>query len=245
MVILTEKRRMEMMSFYYNQALAWKRPVVLTYKRPDLQEGTATIDLERSRMADIYPDPWLTDTSVASSSWAYASDIKYYPTNRMVDDLVDIISKNGCMLLNIAPAADGTIPTPQRERLLGIGAWLKINGEAIYATRPWRIVGEGPAKTPQGHLADLKFKGFTAADIRFTRSKDATTLYAIALGWPESRTLTVRALAGGKGVVQSVRLLGHSGKLTWTQTDKGLVVNLPATAPCEHAFVLKITGKGL
>lgn len=245
MQILPEQLRMDMASFFYNQAQSWNRPVVLTYKRPDLQDGTATIDLERSRMPDIYPDPWLTDTSVASSSWAYATGIQYYTTNRMVDDLIDIVSKNGCMLLNIAPAPDGTIPEEQKARLRGIGAWLRINGEAIYSTRPWKKFGEGPTKTLQGHLADLNFKGFTAQDLRFTQSKDGKKLYVIALGLPEDGKLVVRSLPTKDGEVKRVNLLGHSGKLVWKQTDEGLEVTLPKDVPSEHAISLKVRGKNL
>jgi len=162
MQILPEPVRLNMAAFYYNHAQAGQQHVVLTYKRPDLELGTATSDLERARMPDIYPEPWLTDTSVSRSSWAYATDLEYYSADRIVDDLVDIVSKNGCLLLNIAPAPDGTIPEEQQERLRAIGRWLKVNGEAIYGSRPWLIYGEGPTQTPVGHLSDLGFSGFTA-----------------------------------------------------------------------------------
>jgi len=245
MQTLTEQTRMEMASFYYNQAAQWGRPVVLTYKQPDLQEGTATIDLERSRMPDIYPDPWLTDSSIAASSWSYATDLDYYSTDRLIDDLVDIVSKNGCLLLNIAPAPDGTIPVEQQQRLREMGAWLEVNGEAIYNTRPWKAFGEGPTMTLQGHLADLKFKGFTAADTRFTRSKDGQALYVIALGWPPSGQLLVRSLGTAAGRVDRVQLLGHSGPPQASQSEAGLLITLPPEAPHEHAFAFKVTGSVL
>jgi alpha-L-fucosidase len=240
MQILSEKVRMEMAAFYYNQAHAAKRPVVLTYKQPDLQEGTATIDLERSRMPKIYPEPWLTDTSLSSSSWSYAEGIQYYTANRLIDDLVDIVSKNGCLLLNVAPRPDGTIPEEQQEILRGIGAWLKINGEAIYTTRPWEQFGEGPTKTPEGHLADYKFDGFGDNDVRFTQSKDGKTLYIISLGWPESGQLKVKALKRGADEVKRVRMLGHRGRLEFEQSSQGLTITLPEDRPSEHAFALRV-----
>jgi alpha-L-fucosidase len=244
MQTLPESIRMEMASFFYNEAQKRGQEVVLTYKQPDLQEGTATIDLERARMPDIYPDPWLTDSSVSASSWAYASDITYYSTDRLIDDLVDIVSKNGCLLLNVAPRPNGTIPEEQKGRLRAMGKWLKANGEAIYATRPWNVFGEGPTKTLQGHLADLKFDGFTAEDIRFTRSKDGKTLYAIALGWPEEdkdvviESVNIKGLGGR--TIESIRMLGYEGAINWTLTKDGLKVGFPDKKPCKHAFVFRI-----
>jgi len=244
MQILPESVRMEMAAFYYNQARTWNRPVVLTYKEPDLKPGTATIDLERSRMPDICPDPWLTDSSVASSSWAYAKDIPYYSTDRLVDDLVDIVSKNGCLLLNIAPHPDGTIPAEQQERLRGIGRWLRINGEAIYKTRPWRVFGEGPTKTKEGHLADLHFDGFSEKDVRYTRSKDGQVLYAILLGWPtESRRVTLKSVVPGNLAgrqIRTVQMLGSRKEVTWRMTDGGMQVTFPSEPSCRHAHVLRL-----
>lgn len=240
MQILSEKTRLEMAAHYYNRGAEWEKPVVLTYKRPDMIYGTATSDLERSRMPDLFPEPWLTDTSISAGSWAFASDITYYPVDRMVDDLVDIVSKNGCMLLNIAPHPDGTIPEEQKERLRGIGKWLKVNGEAIYGSRPWVIYGEGLTMTPVGHLADTGFKGFGSGDIRFTTQGE--TLYAIALGWPKSGVTEIGSLGSKQynGKVKGVTLVGHEGELQWEQAPDGLKITLPEERPCEHAFVFRI-----
>jgi alpha-L-fucosidase len=241
MQLLSEKTRREMLAFYYNHARAANQDVVLTYKGSDLELGTATLDLERSRMPNTYPEPWLTDTSVSASSWAYANDLQYYSADRLVDDLVDIVSKNGSLLLNVAPHPDGTIPVEQQERLRAMGKWLKVNGEAIYGSRPWLIFGEGPTKTPVGHLSDRGFDGFSAGDIRFTRQGD--TLYAIALGWPESgNTLTIRALGTARysDEISGVTLLGHSGNVGFVRTPEGLVIQLPHTPAGEYAFVFRI-----
>lgn len=242
MQIITERNRKEMAAYYYNQAASRGQQPVLTYKRPDLELGTGTIDLERSRMPDIFPEPWLTDTSISRDSWAFASDLECYSTDRIVDDLVDIVSKNGCMLLNIAPAPDGTIPEEQKQILRGVGRWLRLNGEAIYGSRPWILFGEGPTMTPVGHLADQKFNGFTSRDIRFTTREGA--LYAIALGWPEEgNSITIESLGAAQYPVEitGVSLLGHDGTLVWRSAPEGLIIDLPATKPCEHAFVFKLT----
>ena len=240
MQLLTEDVRVEMAAHYYNHSLANGQEPVLTYKRPDMKHGTATLDLERSRMPDIYPDPWLTDTSVSNGSWAYAKDLQVFSTNRLIDDLVDIVSKNGCLLLNIAPRPDGTIPEDQKERLRGMGKWLRLNGEAIYGTRPYLIYGEGPTVTPVGHLADVKFDGFSDRDIRFT-TKDGQ-LYAIALGWPADGKLLIQSLGLQKysGEITGVSLIGHKENLNWRLTKGGLEIILPDSKPCEHAFVFRV-----
>ena len=240
MELMTEQIRMEMASSYYNHAYAKGQQPVLTYKRPDMALGTATSDLERARMPDIFPEPWLTDTSIGVTSWSYANDLEYYSTDRLVDDLVDIVSKNGCLLLNIAPRPDGTIPDEQQKRLREIGKWLRLNGEAIYGSRPWLLYGEGPTQTPTGHLADYEFEGFGSADIRFTTNNGS--LYAICLGWPEEGTVTIESLSLARysTEIKGVSLLGHDGKLEWGRTTDGLVIQLPSQRPCEHAFVFKI-----
>ncbi|GAB5561787.1 MAG: alpha-L-fucosidase [Synoicihabitans sp.] len=242
MQILSESVRQEMAAHFLNHAHARGLEPVLNYKRPDMVFGTGTIDLERSRMPDIFPEPWLTDTSVSRSSWAYATDLEYYSADRLIDDLVDIVSKNGCMLLNIAPAPDGSIPETQQEILRGIGAWLEINGEAIYGSRPWLIFGEGPNNPSAGHLADINFDGFDERDIRFTTNNGF--LFATVLGWPEGRgEIVITSLGSAKYAEEfsTIEMLGHDGALTWKRTPQGLVVDLPVAPPNPSAFTLKLT----
>ena len=241
MELLSEPIRAQMAAFYYNHSHARSIRPVLTFKRPDMPLGTATSDLERARMPDIFPEPWLTDSSISPNTWSYSSRMDYYSTNRLVDDLVDIVSKNGCLLLNIAPAPDGTIPDEQKERLLGIGRWLRQNGEAIYGSRPWLRYGEGPTNTPVGHLADVNFNGFGDKDIRFTTNKGQ--LYAIALGWPSDGKLTITSLSSARYCtpIREITLIGHDGPLKWAQSVKGLEIQLPPDQPGEHAFVFRIS----
>lgn len=242
MQILSEGVRTKMAANYYNTAVKNGQEPVLTFKRPDMELGTGTVDLERSRMPDIYPDPWLTDTSISPSTWSYASDMKCYPTDRLIHDLVDIVSKNGCLLLNIAPAPDGTIPEDQQQTLRGMGKWLKVNGEAIYGSRPWLIFGEGPTSTPVGHLSDAKFHGFTSKDIRFTTNKGQ--LYATSLGKPAAgKPLVIGSLSTAtyNSEIKGVTLLGHDGEVTWTRDNQGLSIDIPEDSVCEHALVFKIT----
>ena len=164
--------------------------------------------------------------------------------------MMDIVSKNGCLLLNVAPAPDGTIPVEQKERLQSLGAWLRLNGDAIYGTRPWKIFGEGPATTQPAHgnsqFNESKRKELTFEDVRFTTKGD--TLYAFFMGWPEKEVNvpslgTSRRLFDGK--IQNVELLGFGGKVQWTRSAEGLKVQLPSEKPCNYACALKISGSGL
>ncbi len=230
-------------AYYYNKRNeAGKDLGVINYKWQAFPEKAAVLDLERSKMDTIREPFWQTDTAVSSSSWGYTKDQKYKSPNRLVDDLVDIVSKNGCLLLNVGPRSDGTIPEQDRAILLAIGKWLKLNGEAIYGTTFWKIYGEGPTRTATGHLAESKDKPFTAQDIRFTTRQGV--LYATLLDWPSDCVATIKTLASGAihrtKPISSVELIGSRQPLTWKQTSAGLQVVLPRQRPCEFAYVLKI-----
>jgi alpha-L-fucosidase len=155
---------------------------------------------------------------------------------------VDIVSKNGCLLLNIAPKSDGSIPDEVQKILLDMGNWLSVNAEAIYATRPWKVYGEGPTKVVGGSFKDTATSGYTAQDIRFTAKGD--TLYAIALAWPEDGKLTIKSLASGseltKRDIKTVQMLGSKAKVKWTRSAEGLIVEMPNQKPGNYAFALKI-----
>lgn len=240
MTILPERYRLEMASHYYNRLRESGTQPVLTYKGEDMAPGTGTLDFERGRAADILPEPWLTDTSVARNSWGYTDDLDYYTPERLVHDIADIVSKNGCVMLNVAPRADGTIPEEQKEMLTELGGWLRINGEAIYGTRPWTVFGEGPTEVKAGHFADLQLRGFTPTDIRFTVKGDS--LYAIVLGIPEG-PVRIAALgsAGHPDPIETVSLLGSEEPVAWQRTDDAFIVEPWSRTPSQHAVVLKIT----
>jgi alpha-L-fucosidase len=235
-----EPYKKKFLAYYYNQALNWNKEVVVTYKHEDLPLGVAVLDLERGKLDTLSTDPWITDTSIDFKSWSYISKPNYKPVNMLVDNLVDRVSKNGNLLLNIGPHPDGSIPEEQKELLLGIGEWLKVNGEAIYGTRPWILYGEGPTKGVGGYFSEEEGDFYTARDIRYTTKEDA--YYVIALDWPEDGRLLAAALNSetGPGEIKSVSMLGSDSEIVWTQDAKGLTIYFPKDKPCEHAFAFKL-----
>lgn len=232
-------------AYYYNQGLNWDKEVVLQNKNFDYEsfpEGTNVLDIERGKLSDIRKETWQTDTSIGKNSWCYTKGWQSKTANSLIDDLIDIVSKNGTMLLNIGPKADGTIPQDQQEVLLEMGKWLEMNGEAIYSSRPWKVFGEGPTEVKKGHHSEGKNKGFTDEDFRFTK-KDGH-LYAIALDWTDKGKMLVKSLAKGSqyldSTIERVRLLGSQEPLKWEQKEEGLLIELPEVKPGEHAFVFEI-----
>jgi alpha-L-fucosidase len=229
-------------AYYYNRGAQWDQGAAINYKLGVYPHDAAVFDIERGMQTGIYPYFWQNDTAISKNSWGYVQNQDYKAAGDLIGDLVDLVSKNGALLLNIGPRPDGTIPEPEQKILLEMGAWLRINGEAIYATRPWKIYGEGPTQVVEGQFTDTKRTVFTGEDIRFTRR--GADLYATILAWP-GRQAVVKSLGTATGLwegdVGSISLLGCSGKLEFSRGEGGLTVNLPDQQPCEHAFVLKIS----
>ena len=228
--------------FYYNQSLKYGDHIgVINYKDYAMQEHSGVLDLERGQLGDIRPLYWQTDTSVSNKSWGYIQDDTFKSPEFVIHQLIDIVSKNGNLLLNIGPRSDGTIPESVQQVLLDVGAWLNINGEAIYGTRPWRIYGEGPTKVTAGSFHDTDTATYTAEDFRFTTKGD--TLYAIGLKWPAKATALIRSLGQtpGSRPVRTVTLLGSDAKPQFEQRSDGLHVDLAGQPPAKYAYALRVT----
>jgi len=240
MQYVQEHYKREMLAYYYNRAREWDQEVVVTYKWNDFVHGAGVLDLELGRFDDLTPHDWITDTTVDDGhGWAYMKDAKYKSPHTLIHYLIDNVSKNGYLLLNIGPRPDGQIPEQAKALLSNIGSWLAVNGEAIYGTTPWLIYGEGPTRMVKaGYFMEDHEVQYTAQDIRFTARDD--TLYAICLGWPaEPVTIGSFKCLYAKEIT-SVRLLGSAAPLEWTLTPQGLTIQPPPEKPCEHAFVFKI-----
>jgi alpha-L-fucosidase len=214
-------------AFYYNTSSRNGGTVgVINYKDWAMQPQSAVLDVERGQLGEIRQDKWQTDTSISNKSWGYIENDTFKSPQSIVQLLADVVSKNGNLLLNVGPKSDGTIPEPAQSILRDIGRWLKVNGEGIYATRPWRLYGEGPTKPSEGafHEADVPY---TPQDFRFTAKGEL--LYAIEMA-PPLGEVVIRALATGvpgQQRVESVNQLGGSG-VSFEQKADGLHLKLAA-----------------
>jgi alpha-L-fucosidase len=208
--------------------------------------GTMVLDIERGRADRILPAAWQTDTCIGE--WHYRRSLfenhRYKTADTVVKTLIDIVSKNGNLLLSIPLRADGTIDDDEQKLLAGLAAWMPANREAIFGTRPFTVFGEGaPDIKGSANFNENAARPYTAEDIRFTAK--GRTLYAFALAWPSAGKIAIKTLAKGSpgypGEVAKVELLGSKGALTFVRDTSGLVVDLPEQKPHDYAYALKIT----
>jgi alpha-L-fucosidase len=238
---------LDVVSHYYNSSAARNGgtvDVVVNGKHIEpTHVGSFVEDIERGVANGIRPEPWQTDTCIGD--WHYSRALAekngYKTVSQVVGMLVDVVSKNGNLMLNIPVRGDGTIDEHEVAFLEGLSAWMDVNGEGIFATRPWTTFGEGPTR-----MSGREQKtAYTFEDIRFTAK--AGTLYAFVLAWPQSRSALIKTLAAGSQQlggrrISEVSLLGYDGRLEWSQDEKGLAVRMPEKAPSDYAVTLRIKG---
>ena len=248
-IVLTEASLLQFAAYYYNAALSWSKEVVALYKDGYNNKGEV-YDYERGGPSDIAKPYWTTDDTVGPNTWGYVVGMTYYSSTAIIHAFIDRVSKNGNLLLNICPMADGTIPKEQQDILLAMGTFLKQFGTAIYETRAWSVYGEGPTK--MGGCSICAPSAGTAQDVRYTTSKKGDVVYAILLGWPGNgkqvnlASVTTSRFAVGSG---KVFLFGPTGgsaiPLTFTQDGSGLHVTLPSTQPyTAAAYAMAISPSG-
>ena len=232
-----------MIAHLYNTSVKNRGACDVVYNCKQVSEGRWVEDLERGIMAGIDPYPWQTDTSIGD--WFYDRNYKFRPVSWVIQMLVDNVSKNGNLLLNVVQRPDGSLDAEVEKLLADLADWNAIHGEAIFGSRPWLVYGEGPKKAKKGAFNEDYV--YSAKDIRFTTK--GPTLYAIALGVPKDGRIVVHSLAkpaGGSGNdIAAVSLLGYGGELKWKQTADGLEVTLPDATPNRYTVGLKITGADL
>lgn len=243
-----DSRKQEFGAFYYNNAIdagkgKFGNPnVVLNYKSKAYQPGTAVRDFERGGMDKIADMVWQTDDCVYDDhNWGFVEGTPIKPTNMIVDQLMDIISKRGVLMLSFAPRPDGTFPEEQQTMIHELGAWLKVCGEAVYSTRPYEVFGEVGEKWGEKNETGHKMYTATTEDIRFTRNKTNTVLYATSLKWA-GETLLIKTLTDVKGI-KSIKMLGAKGNLKWKQTAEGLEIKMPTKPNYGMAYPVRIEFK--
>ena len=202
-------------------------------KQGDLPLNISMEILEKSRKQEIAAHLWTTEETISTDSWCYTEDMELRNARDLVNVLIDVVSKNGIFMLNVSPRADGIIPQEQQSVLLGIGDWLKVNGEAIYGSRPWYMFGEGPTSQPEGdfenHKEFMKLK-YSADDVRYTTK--GNVVYALTLGMPEAgKNITFKGFGKNKKIkslkVKSVSVLGTNQPVEWKHSEDGLQVLVP------------------
>ncbi|MCR5415923.1 MAG: alpha-L-fucosidase [Pseudobutyrivibrio sp.] len=225
----------KMAAYYYNRAHEWGQEVALVYKYDTFPFGAGIYDIERGQMNAAAPYYWQTDTSTALNSWCYTINNEFRSAESLVQTLVDVVAKNGNLLLNVGPRADGIICKEEVDILEKFGKWLEVNGEAIYDSHPWRTFGEGPTQIKEGGFSEDASSGFTPQDVRYTVR--GRYLYATVLAPSEDGKYILKELAHDyeksegnskfHGVIKNIEALGFSAdkEVKWHANDNGLFIN--------------------
>ena len=211
-------------AYYYNRAEQWGKEVTINYKREAFPPTVGTFDVERGALTGISPVPWQTDTAIGKDSWGYIKDNRFKSARQLICDLIDIVSKNGMLLLNVGPKADGTITDEETAVLLEIGDWLHKNGEGIYGTTFWKQFGEGEVNREDGFFKDGDEKAFTAADFRFTYKGGFVYAFQMRPDGNDAKIKAFRKRGQHDFLVRSVTLLETGETLAFERNENEMIV---------------------
>ncbi|WP_461217990.1 alpha-L-fucosidase [Lapidilactobacillus salsurivasis] len=225
----------ELAAYYYNQGVALDYPTGICFKYDGMAFGTGIPDVERGGFADAKPFHWQTDTAIANNSWCYTTTLEYKTANEILINLIDAVSKNGNLLLNVGPKADGSIAAKDQALLAAVGDWLRVNGEGIYDSETWKIMGEGETNISGGMFEDLSKLKYHANDIRYTANHGS--VYAYVLNPEGQAEVVLQAFHAFDekdeptfhGVLAGVEQLGV-GPVDWRITPQGMVVKIKPSA---------------
>ena len=243
--LIPEQYRMEMAAFHFNNGIKNNKNVVICHKQADMLMSLSVLDFEQGGRREIHPMPWMTDITLGKSCWMYVEGHPYKNAAMVIRNMIDVWSKNGVVLLNVSPRADGVINQQQREVLEEIGKWLEIHGEAVYGTRPFIIHGWGNASAAAGsHGGQSSTVKYTADDVRVTVSKDKKTMYVFFLGKPNPGSkVKMRPLGRHRyaphSPIKRVTLLGTDIQAKWQDDTNNCYLTLPDVEMNDIATVFK------
>lgn len=215
-------------AYYYNRAAKWGKEVSVSSKSDAYLYGTIEDYERQGRAPKILTDyHWHVDEPIGHK-FGYVEELRLQSGSSVIRKLVENISRNGNLTLNISPKSDGTIPDDQQAVLKEVGRWLKTNGEAVYDSKAWKVYGEGPSV--EGSEASEEYR-FTA---------NGNTIYAFALKLNDDKTIIQSVVNENSGKIKKVTLLGSDKKLNYETSDKGLEIELPNEKPLQPISVFKI-----